>query len=117
MALEAAARGLVDIAQWTRVEVMDAVAQHIHSSDDDNNNGTAPRLPMICPAPAELEQLLWEPTLQREARIFPELASVERETRLRAGFQTYLDRNTYCHVHLAAVFDDPAWLRFFAQFR
>jgi len=115
---EAAVRGMIDVEQWTRTQVLDAVARHLEEKMAElNNNATIwDVLPLVCPPQSDLDGL-WEKTLAIEARLVPE-RSVEREQTLREGFQTYVDRKTYCHVNVSAVLDDdPEWQRFFAAFR
>jgi len=121
IALGAAAQGLVDIQQYTRTEIMEAVEREILSTT------TKKQLQLICPEQATLDRV-WEQTVNKEARLFYPSSSSSGETttatplpkqrieQLRLGFQQYIADKTFCHVNVTAVLEDPDWRRFFAPY-
>jgi len=109
IAMEAALQGLIDMDRFTRWDVVKRVMEHWH-----HRNITTADLPLICPNQQALEHL-WSETLRYEARVFSNLTDT-REAQLRADFQTYIDRKTYCHPVVARIVEDSEWRTFFSQF-
>ena len=107
IAMEAARNGLINTAKWKRIAVIEAVMAHLQNRT----------MPMVCPNEDVLERL-WEQSLEKEVRVYPELAAQDpaRTNKLREGFQKKAEQNTYCRVDLERVLADPDWRNVLAPF-
>jgi hypothetical protein len=123
LALGAASRGMVDISQFPRMDVVEAVMGHVeaHRNSTSSPIQTIADLPfpMICPNSTVLQALL-DRTFELELRYQPELWDQDpndRKSKLETDFWKTASDKTFCHIELDAALSQDEWQQFFRQFR
>lgn len=108
IALAAASSGIINMTQWKRTAVIDAIKER----QETQLAKTIYDFPLNCPSQEQQDEFLAY-TLSLDEQCVPHLFHNDRIERLRTDFQKAVDRKKFCLVDTNAVLKDSEWQAFF----
>ena len=113
IALEMAARGMVDLEKWDRATVVDEITVY----QEEELRRTVLDFPYKCPDQAHMDEL-WNMSRSFDLEYMPELSKEDpnRLDKLHEQFMEAVEKKKFCHVDVEAILADSEWQEHFQKF-